>query len=76
MNAEGIFAAERQFGINITNSEGKLVPVRYIGEQHVREDLGRIPSLQDWLLNIQPQPWMRGQKLEFRPREDGDGGES
>jgi hypothetical protein len=75
-HAEGIFAAERQFGINVSNSDGKLVPVRYIGEQHVREDLGRIPSLQDWLLNIRSQPWMRGQKIEFRTREDTDGSES
>ncbi|MGH9553713.1 MAG: DUF6915 family protein, partial [Terriglobales bacterium] len=34
------------------------------GEQHVREDLGRIPSAQDWLLQIKPQRWMYGQRLE------------
>ena len=45
-HAEGIFLCERIFGVAITNSEGKQVPVRYIGEQHVREDLGRMPTAQ------------------------------
>lgn len=35
-HADGIFQAERLFGITIKNSDGKDVPVRYIGEQHVR----------------------------------------
>jgi hypothetical protein len=39
------------------------VPVRYFGEQHVREDLGRIPTAQDWLSQIKPQRWMYGQRL-------------
>ncbi len=38
-HAEGIFQAERLFGVTIRNSAGKDVPVRYIGEQHVRESL-------------------------------------
>jgi hypothetical protein len=50
---------ERIFGVAITNSEGKQVPVRYIGEQHVREDLGRIPTAQDWLSQIKPTRWIR-----------------
>jgi hypothetical protein len=36
---------------------------RYLGEQHVREDLGRIPTAQDWLSQIKPQRWMYGQRL-------------
>jgi hypothetical protein len=63
-HAEGIFLCERIFGIAIVNSEGKQVPVRYIGEQHVREDLGRIPTAQDWLSQIKPARWMYGQRLE------------
>ena len=63
-HAEGIFLCERIFGVAITNSEGNQVPVRYIGEQHVKEDLGRIPSAQDWLSEISPQRWMYGQPLE------------
>jgi len=34
--------------------------VRYIGEQHVKEDLGRIPTAQDWLSQIKPVRWMYG----------------
>ena len=52
------------FGVAIVNSDGKQVPVRYVGEQHVREDLGRIPTAQDWLLQITPQRWMYGQRLD------------
>jgi hypothetical protein len=62
-HAEGIFLCERIFGVAVTNSEGKQVPVRYIGEQHLREDLGRIPTAQDWLSEIRPQRWMYGQRL-------------
>ena len=63
-HAEGVFLAERIFGVTITNSDGCRVPVRYIGEQHVREDLGRIPTAQDWLSEIRPRRWMYGQRLE------------
>jgi hypothetical protein len=62
-HAEGVFLCEQIFGITITNSDGKQVPVRYVGEQHVKEDLGRIPTAQDWLSQIQPQRWMHGQRL-------------
>lgn len=64
MNAEGIFLAEKLFGVAIVNCEGNQVPVRYVGEQHVTEDLGRIPTAQDWLLQITPQRWMYGQRSE------------
>ena len=63
-HAEGIFLAERIFGVTIVNSDGELVPVRYVGEQHVKEDLGRIPTVQDWLTQISPQRWMYGQRFE------------
>ena len=35
-----------------------MVPVRWIGEQHVKEDCGFIPSMQDWFQHIKPQRWM------------------
>ena len=57
-HAEGIFMAERFFGPTITVSSGRVVPVRLIGEQHVREDLGFIPSFADWARRIRPEPWM------------------
>ena len=68
----GIFLAEQVFGVSVTNNEGNAVPVRYIGEQHVREDLGRIPTLQDWLVNLKSEPWMYGRKLNLE-NEAGTG---
>lgn len=63
-HSAGIFEAERLFGHTITNSDGTLVPVRYISEQHIREDCGGIvPSVSDWLGRINPIAWMsRGYK--------------
>jgi hypothetical protein len=50
---------ERVFGVNIANSDGKLVSVRSIGEQHVGEDFGGfIPSAQDYLQEMEFVPWM------------------
>ena len=57
-HAEGIFECELVFGKTIINSDGKEIPVRYLGEQHVMEDYGRIPSVADWLSKIQPETWM------------------
>jgi hypothetical protein len=57
-HAEGIFMLERFFGPTLILSTGRVVPVRLIGEQHVREDLGFIPSFADWVRCIRPQPWM------------------
>lgn len=65
-HCEGIFLAERIFGCTIVNCENQVVPVRYIGEQHVREDLGRIPSFQDWVAELPIRPWMYGQRLTLR----------
>ena len=62
-HAEGIFQAERLFGVSIRTSEGKDVPVRLIGEQHVREDLGRVPSFQDWISELPIRAWMYGQRV-------------
>ncbi len=69
-HAEGIFMLETLFGATITNSDGKVVPVRLIGEQHVTEDLGFIPSFADWGRLIQPQTWMlKGRQLD-QPTSD------
>ena len=55
---------ETVFGETITISSGRIVPVRLIGEQHVLEDVGTIPSFADWARLIEPRPWMmRGQSL-------------
>lgn len=65
-HAEGIALMEQCFGATITLTGGRIIPTRWVGEQHVREDLGFIPTLADWLACIQPQPWMgRGRKLSM-----------
>ncbi len=64
-HAEGIFMAETIFGTIITLSSGRQIPTRWVGEQHVREDLGFIPSFADWVTAIRPEPWMgRAAKIE------------
>jgi hypothetical protein len=64
-HAEGIFMAETIFGHTLTLSTRRVIPTRWVGEQHVREDLGFIPSFADWVKAIRPEPWMgRAQKLE------------
>jgi hypothetical protein len=57
-HAEGIFMAERLFGTTITLASGRQIPTRWVGEQHVREDLGFIPGFADWARAIRPEPWM------------------
>lgn len=67
-HSEGIFLCERIFGVVIENSMGKKVPVRFIGEQHVKDDLGWIPTVKDWLGQIEMQPWMA--QTRFQPMRD------
>lgn len=57
-HSEGIFLCESIFGVTMENSNGRKIPVRQIGEQHVKDDLGWIPTVKDWLSNLQMQPWM------------------
>ena len=71
-HSEGCFAAEAIFGIKITNSAGRAVPVRLIAERHIVEDLGRIPSFADWVRCIRPEPWMgrTGAQLDADPAQE------
>ena len=71
-HAEGIFLMEKIFGPKLTittrTNTGvnkiRFIPTRWIGEQHVTEDLGRIPAATEWLSKIQAEPWMnRSRKL-------------
>ena len=71
-HACGIFEAESVFGRVITNADGRDVPVRFIGEQHVREDCRIIPTVSRWLDGIRPASWMIGGNLEPAEAERGD----
>lgn len=57
-HTQGIFESENYFGTYITNSDEKVVPVRLIGEQHVKEDCGFIPTVNDWFKLIKMETWM------------------
>ena len=77
-HSEGIFLCEAIFGTVVPNADGRSVPVRFVGEQHVKDDLGWIPTVKDWLSNLQVQPWMtrtafRAAELERASEGAGEG---
>jgi hypothetical protein len=59
-HAAGIQWAIQLFGHSITNSDGKQIPVKLIGEQHVTEDCGFIPTVAQWTAGLKKHPddWM------------------
>ncbi len=59
-SAFGIYLVERIFGTFITNSDNAKVQTRDLAEDHVLEDLGKIPSLDDWLAEMPLASWMGG----------------
>src|SRR3954452_7269900 len=69
-HSEGIFVCEAIFGVTVRNSAGKEVPVRLGGEQHVKDDLGWIPPVKDWLENLEVKAWMG--RTPFRPERDAE----
>lgn len=62
--------AETIFGPTIALSTGRIIPTRWVGEQHVREDLGFIPSFSDWVKAIRPEPWMGRTEKKLEPLVD------
>lgn len=62
-SAFGIYIVEKVFGTTITNSDNKVLSVRDIAEDHVMQDLGFIPTLENYLNNMQIQLWMSGTEL-------------
>lgn len=61
-SAFGCFMVEEKFGQYITNAEGRDVPVREIAERHIIEDLGFIPTVEDFLqcIPLRSAAWMGG----------------
>jgi hypothetical protein len=59
-HSAGIQWAIEEFTHAIENSNGKMIPVKLIAEQHVMEDCGFIPTIQDWMQPIKDAPadWM------------------
>jgi len=63
-SAYGIYLIEKILGHSFVNSDGREVAIRDVAEQHVLEDLGFIPSLDDYLKEMTIQPWMAGIKTK------------
>jgi hypothetical protein len=61
-NTMGPFIMQDIFGVNITNSDGRLVSVRDIVEHHILDDMGRIPTLSDYLNGMPMYDWLGGKK--------------
>ncbi len=62
----GCHLIEQMFGCVATNSEGKQYSPRDIAEEHIMQDLGFIPTLSNYLDNMQIQNWMSGTEKKTR----------
>lgn len=56
----GCYIAEQIFGTVLENSDGKIYSVRDICEEHIIEDLGTIPTVQDYLGELPMLDWLGG----------------
>lgn len=66
-NTYGIWLAQELFGRVIKLDNGKDVAVREIAELHILEDLGFIPTIENWVKHMEIQQWMGGaQRKEIR----------
>jgi hypothetical protein len=77
-SAFGIYVTERVFArkardpygneclLPFQNSDGVLVHVRDVAERHVLEDLGKIPSLSDYLNHMELAQWIGGPVVKSR----------
>ena len=68
----GVFECEREFGATLETSDGRTIPVRWIAEQHVNEDLGHVPTVTQWLSAIEPAPWMMRSRRLSRELESAE----
>jgi hypothetical protein len=59
-SAFGCFIVEQMFGRTRVNSDGKEYSPRDIAEDHIQQDLGFIPTMEQYLNNMTIQPWMSG----------------
>ena len=62
-NTFGIYICEKVFGTFIVNSEGKKIETRYIVINHIKEDLGFVPTIEQWVSCLPFKPWMGGQTV-------------
>jgi hypothetical protein len=67
-NSWGIFELQERFGSTIVNSDGKTVSTRDIGEDHVIQDLGFIPTLEQCInaLKTKDSLWLSGTRKKMK----------
>jgi hypothetical protein len=65
-NSWGVFIVEKVFGKTLVNSSGKTVSIRDIAEEHIKEDLGWIPSPNDYWKHMPVEKWMGGNERTSR----------
>lgn len=68
-SAFGCYLVEQVFGVYITNSQGKMISTRDIAEEHIIQDLGFIPTTEQYLNNMTIQKWMSGTEKGNRPKK-------
>lgn len=61
----------RPCGDGCDHFQPKKIPTRWVGEQHVKEDLGRIPTVADWFMLITPERWMNNSR-KLSLEQEGD----
>lgn len=69
----GVWLCQQIFGPVLEIRRGKLdaikldIPVREIAERHIIEDLGWLPTPQDYLKNMPVETWMSGARRRELP---------
>lgn len=65
-SAFGCFLVEKIFGRTRVNSAGKEYSPRDVAEDHILQDLGFIPTMEQYLKNMSIEPWMSGTEKKRR----------
>ena len=67
-HAMGCYVVQETFGIYFENSEGRTIATRDIAEEHIVQDLGWIPTVQDYLqhMPMDDVAWVGGMRRKMR----------
>lgn len=57
-NTQGPYVVEMIFGKTRKNSANREYSTRDVAEDHIIEDLGKIPTVEEWLRKMPIEPWM------------------
>lgn len=68
-SAFGCFIVEQVFGITRVNSDGKTYSPRDIAENHILQDLGFIPTMENYLKNMEICTWMSGTEKRGKSKQ-------